>query len=153
MGFSGISCQRIHLQYRRFNRHRFSSCVKGRSPGIGNDYPLQCSCLENPNDEETWQVTVYRVAKSWTRLNTQALSFQSLNKKKIWNTRRNKMKAKTKSFDFRHSSSGHLFSCQRYIVHLLWESQYTHEKRQSTCLLRHLNTLLVMYLKPSSVTC
>ena len=153
MGFSGISCQRIHLQYRRFNRHRFSSCVKGRSPGIGNDYPLQCSCLQNPNDRETWQVTVYRVAKSWTRLNTQALSFQSLNKINIWNIRRNKMKAKTKSFDFRHSSSGHLFSCQRYIVHLLWESQYTHEKRQSTCLLRHLNTLLVMYLKPSSVTC
>ena len=43
MGFSGISCQRIHLQYRRFNRHRFSSCVKGRSPGEWIGYPLQYS--------------------------------------------------------------------------------------------------------------
>ena len=145
-------CQRIHLQYRRFNRHRFSSWVKGRSPGIGNGYPLQCSCLENANDREAWQATVHRVAKSWTWLNTQALSFQSLNKIKIWNIRRNKVKGKTKSFDFRHSSSGHLFRFQRYIVHLLWESQYTQEKRQSTCLLRHLNILLVMYLKLSSVT-
>ena len=38
----------------------------GRSPGEGNDYPLQYSCLENPMDRGAWQVTVYGVAESWT---------------------------------------------------------------------------------------
>ena len=28
----------------------------GRSPGEGNGYPHQCSCLENPMDREAWQV-------------------------------------------------------------------------------------------------
>ena len=27
----------------------------GRSAGEGNDYPLQCSCLENPMDRGAWQ--------------------------------------------------------------------------------------------------
>ena len=40
----------------------------GRSPGEGNGYPLQCSCLENPIDRGAWQATVLGVAKSWTRL-------------------------------------------------------------------------------------
>ena len=40
----------------------------GRSPGRGNGNPLQCSCLENPMDRGAWGATVYRVAKSWTRL-------------------------------------------------------------------------------------
>ena len=40
----------------------------GRSPGEGNGYSLQYSCLENSMDRETWQPTVYRVAKSRTRL-------------------------------------------------------------------------------------
>ena len=26
----------------------------GRSPGEGNGYPLQYSCLENPKDGEAW---------------------------------------------------------------------------------------------------
>ena len=39
-----------------------------RSPGEGNGYPLQCSCLENPTDRGAWWVTVHGVAKSWTRL-------------------------------------------------------------------------------------
>ena len=30
--------------------------------------PLQYSCLEDPMDRGTWQATVYRVAKSQTRL-------------------------------------------------------------------------------------
>ena len=38
----------------------------GRSPGERNGNPLQYSCLEDPMDRETWWVTVYRVAKSWT---------------------------------------------------------------------------------------
>ena len=37
----------------------------GRSPGEGNDNPLQYSCLGNPIDKETWRDTVHRVAKSW----------------------------------------------------------------------------------------
>ena len=33
----------------------------GRSPGGGNDNPLQHSCLENPSDSGDWQVTVQGV--------------------------------------------------------------------------------------------
>ena len=40
----------------------------GRSSGEGNGNPLQYSCLENPMDRGAWQATVYRVAKSPTRL-------------------------------------------------------------------------------------
>ena len=38
----------------------------GRSPGEGNDNPLQYSCLENPMDRGAWWATVHGVAKSWT---------------------------------------------------------------------------------------
>ena len=40
----------------------------GRSPGEGNGYPLQYSCLENPMDGAAWRATVHGVAKSRTRL-------------------------------------------------------------------------------------
>jgi len=40
----------------------------GRSPGEGNDTPLQYSCLENPMDGGVWRATVHRVAKTWTQL-------------------------------------------------------------------------------------
>ena len=43
-----------------------------RSPEVGNGSPLQYSCLENPIDRGTWQATVHGVAKSQTRLSTQA---------------------------------------------------------------------------------
>ena len=33
-----------------------SICGSGRSPGEGNGYPLQYSCLENPMDRGAWQV-------------------------------------------------------------------------------------------------
>ena len=36
--------------------------------GEGNGNPLQCSCLENPKDEEAWWAAVYGVAQSQTRL-------------------------------------------------------------------------------------
>ena len=39
----------------------------GRSPGVGDGNPLQCSCLENPVDRGAWLATVHRVAKSQTR--------------------------------------------------------------------------------------
>ena len=38
----------------------------GISPGEGNDYPLQYSCLENSMDRGAGQATVHRAAKSWT---------------------------------------------------------------------------------------
>ena len=40
----------------------------GRSPGRGDDNPLQYSCLENPHDRGLWQATFHEVAKSQTRL-------------------------------------------------------------------------------------
>ena len=40
----------------------------GRSPGEGNGYPLQYSCLENPMDRGDWQATVHGVTESWTGL-------------------------------------------------------------------------------------
>ena len=38
----------------------------GRSPGEGNGYPLQHSCLGNPMDRGAWRATVHEGAKSWT---------------------------------------------------------------------------------------
>ena len=35
----------------------------GRSPGEGNDNPLQYSCLENPMDRGPWWATVHGVAR------------------------------------------------------------------------------------------
>ena len=40
----------------------------GRSPGAGNNNPLQYSCLENPMDEAACRATVHGVAKDQTRL-------------------------------------------------------------------------------------
>ena len=39
-----------------------------RSPGEGNDNPLQYSCLENPMDWGAWWAAVHGVTKSRTRL-------------------------------------------------------------------------------------
>ena len=35
----------------------------GRSPGEGNGYALQYSCLENPMDREAWWATVLGVQR------------------------------------------------------------------------------------------
>ena len=43
--------------------HFSLSCI-----GEGNGNPLQCSCLENPNDGTTWWAAIYGVAQSRTRL-------------------------------------------------------------------------------------
>ena len=48
----------------------------GRSPGEGNDNPLQYSCLENPMDGEAWWAAVHGVAKSRTRLTDFTLTFR-----------------------------------------------------------------------------
>ena len=36
----------------------------GRSPGVGNGYSVQCSCLEDTMDRGAWWATVHGVAKS-----------------------------------------------------------------------------------------
>ena len=38
----------------------------GRSPGVGNGYPLQYSCLENPMNRGAWRATIHGVTESNT---------------------------------------------------------------------------------------
>ena len=38
----------------------------GRSPGEGNDNPLQYSCWDNPMDRGAWQAAVHGIAESNT---------------------------------------------------------------------------------------
>ena len=38
----------------------------GKSPGEGNDYPLQYSFLDNPMNREAWWATVHGFTKSQT---------------------------------------------------------------------------------------
>ena len=45
--------------------HLGSIPESGRSPGEGNSYPLQYSCLEDPMDWGARQATVHGVTKSW----------------------------------------------------------------------------------------
>jgi len=40
----------------------------GRSPGEGNGFPLQYSCLDNSTDRGAWWATVSGVTKSQTHL-------------------------------------------------------------------------------------
>ena len=47
----------------------------GRSPGEGNGYPVQYSCLENSKDRGAWQATVHGVAKSQTRLTVHSIAY------------------------------------------------------------------------------
>ena len=49
---------------------RDSGSIPGwrRSPGEGNGYPLQYSCLEDFMDSGAWWTTVHGVAKSQTQL-------------------------------------------------------------------------------------
>ena len=42
------------------------SLAQEDSPGEGNGYPLQYSCLENPMDRGAWWATVHGVSKSQT---------------------------------------------------------------------------------------
>ena len=43
-----------------------------RSPGKGNDNPLQYSCLGNPMDRGAWQATVHEVTRIGHDLATKA---------------------------------------------------------------------------------
>ena len=52
----------------------------GRSPGEGNGYPLQYSCLDNRKDRGTWWITVHEVTKQLDmteRLTKSVLTFTS----------------------------------------------------------------------------
>ena len=40
----------------------------GRSPGVGNGNPLQCSCLKIPMDRVAWGLKSMGSQKSWTQL-------------------------------------------------------------------------------------
>ena len=46
--------------------------------GEGNGNPLQYSCLENPMDGGAWWAMVHGVAKSWTRMSNNVLSYIAL---------------------------------------------------------------------------
>ena len=48
----------------------------GRSPGEGNGYPLQYSCLENPIDRGAWETTLHWVARVGHNLATKPVSHQ-----------------------------------------------------------------------------
>ena len=41
-----------------------------KSPGVGNGYSCQYSCLENSKDRGVWWATAIGVAKHWTRLSS-----------------------------------------------------------------------------------
>ena len=49
-------------------RHQGSSPGSESSPGEGNGYPLQYSCLENLMDRGAWLATVQGITTSWTQL-------------------------------------------------------------------------------------
>ena len=48
----------------------------GRSPGEGNGYTLQYSCLEYPMDRRAWWATVHWITKNQTRLSALACTAQ-----------------------------------------------------------------------------
>ena len=58
-GFPCSSVGKECLQYRRLDLIP----GLGRSPGEGNDNPLQYSCLENPMDRGAWQATLHGVTR------------------------------------------------------------------------------------------
>ena len=79
----------IHLTFPSGSDGKESACNtgdlgsipgSGRSPGEGNGYPLQYSCLENSMDRAAWQATVHGVPKSWTQLSDQHFHFNRPNR-------------------------------------------------------------------------
>ena len=65
----GISGKESACQCRR---HKSAGSIpgSGRSPGVGNSYPLQYSDLENSMGRGACWATVHKAAKSWTWLST-----------------------------------------------------------------------------------
>ena len=56
----------------------------GRSPGIGNGYPLQFSCLGNPMNRGAWQITVHGVTESDMREHSHGMDISA--SPRIWIT-------------------------------------------------------------------
>ena len=78
-----------------------------RSPGEGNGYPLQYSCLKNAMDRGAWRATVYRITKNWTQLsNKHFLHFQKKDALKSGN--------KTHFFHGTHFSLDQFHSFNKY---------------------------------------
>ena len=65
-GFPGGTVIKNHLPMQENTRDTGLIPGLGISSGVGNDNPLQYSCLENSMDKRAWQATVHEVAKSWT---------------------------------------------------------------------------------------
>ena len=61
----GASGKQPNCRCRRRKRRGFHPW-SGRSPGGGNDSPLQYSCLENPMDRGAWWAIAHRVTESDT---------------------------------------------------------------------------------------
>ena len=76
------------------------SLGRERSPGEGNGYPLQCSCLENPMDRGAWWARVNGVTKSQTRLprKENSLSSEQWNIERVCITSQSMLKGKPISF-------------------------------------------------------
>ena len=66
MGFQGGAVVRIPPTNARDKRDTGLISGLGRSPGVRNGNPLQCSCLGNPMDRGAWRATVPGVAKCCT---------------------------------------------------------------------------------------
>ena len=66
MGFTGRSTVKNLPASAGDTRDMGSIPGWGRFPGVGNDNPLQYSCLENFMDRGAWWATVRGVAKSRT---------------------------------------------------------------------------------------
>ena len=56
----------------------------GGSPGEGNGYPLQYSCLENSIDRGAWWATIYEVPESRLRVRLSELTLSFSHKHKGW---------------------------------------------------------------------
>ena len=65
-----LSGEESPCKRRRCRKHRFYLPGSGRSPGVGNDNPLQDSSLGNPMDRGAWWATAHGVSKSLTWLST-----------------------------------------------------------------------------------
>ena len=61
----------------RDTRDKSSVPGSGRSPGVGNDIPLQYSCLENSMGRGAWWATVHGATKSQTQVSNWAHTVRS----------------------------------------------------------------------------
>ena len=79
MSYKDGDVLKVSINYKVFIIFTYGSAVKnlpasardtipgmGRSPGEGNGYPLQYSCLGNPMGRRAWWATVHGVAESQT---------------------------------------------------------------------------------------